>query len=467
MKTIKYLMIGAMLIVSAGVSAQTADYQPQVNAIYKVLQENPGKPEAAKKLEKAFVGAYKKNPAALTQLGYTFLAEKHLDKAKYYADMVLKKNKNFGDAYVLLGDIEQLKEEGGQAAMWYQNAMSMDPKNPNGYVKYANIYRKDPATFDETMNKLKAEVPSYPVEAVSGHSFFIINDYDKAYNYYSKSNPNTIDEQQIYEYAQSAFFTGNSAKALEVAKKGISRFPNTNVEKALSRYALYCAIDQNQMDDAEKYAKFMESSDMDLIYNDYQYIGRVYLMENKYNEAIERFNKALEKKADAYQNYQYLSEAYNGLGDEDKAISYAEKYLSLASNAKPSDFVKLAKIYDAKAQGDDVELYMEKAMGVYDKMAEKYPSLKSYAILQQGNLAYGHEKNAVAQSKWLAVIDLLQDKADRDETDTSTLKTAYRQLGASIWADKGIKDAAPYLDRLVEMDPDDSIAVRYLEAKNK
>ena len=114
-----------------------------------------------------------------------------------------------------------------------------------------------------------------------------------------------------------------------------------------------------------------------------------------------------------------------------------------------------------------MEMYLEKAMGVYDKMADKYPSLKSYAILQQGNLAFAHDKNALAQSKWLAVIDLLQDKADRDETDNSSLKTAYRSLGGSIWADKGIKEAAPYLDRLVELDPEYTIAKRYMEAINK
>ncbi len=475
MKTIKYLLIGAMLTVSTGMSAQTADYQPQLNAIYKVLKENPGKPDAAKNLVKAYEKAYKKDPAALVALGYGFLSENHLDKAKYYADLVLKKNKTCGDAYVLLGDIEQQKEEGGQAAMWYKNAMSMDPKNPNGYIKYANIYRKDPATFDDTMNKLKKEVPSYPIEAESGHSYFIINDYKSAYNYYSKSNQNTNDEQQTYEYAQAAYFTGNADKALEVAQKGISRFPNSNVEKALTRYALYSAVDLGKYTDAEKYANFMERSDMDLIYNDFQNIGKVYLAEEKYNEAIERFNKALEKKDDAYLNYQLLSEAYAGLGEEDQAISFAEKYLSLASSVKVSDFTKLADIYSQKAveaqkaEDGNVDLYMEKSMGVFDRMIEKFPQLKTYGILQQGNVAFKLNNNALAQSKWLAVIDLLQDKSDRTAREVTDLTSAYRQLGALLWADKdkGIKAAAPYLDRLVELDPEDNIAKRYLEAISK
>ena len=28
------------------------------------------------------------------------------------------------------------------AASWYKNCMTMDPKNPQGYISYANVYRK-------------------------------------------------------------------------------------------------------------------------------------------------------------------------------------------------------------------------------------------------------------------------------------------------------------------------------------
>ena len=109
------------------------------------------------------------------------------------------------------------------------------------------------------------------------------------------------------------------------------------------------------------------------------------------------------------------------------------------------------------------------SMGVFDRMIEKFPQLKTYGILQQGNVAFKLNNNALAQSKWLAVIDLLQDKSDRTAREVTDLTSAYRQLGALLWADKdkGIKAAAPYLDRLVELDPEDNIAKRYLEAISK
>ena len=36
------------------------------------------------------------------------------------ANAVIAKFKDYGDAYVLLGDIAAMKDDGGDAAMWYQ-----------------------------------------------------------------------------------------------------------------------------------------------------------------------------------------------------------------------------------------------------------------------------------------------------------------------------------------------------------
>lgn len=470
MKAIKYLLIGAMLTVSTSMSAQSAAYQSEVNAIWKVLQENKGNADAAKKMEKEFVKKYKKDPAALVQLGKAFLAENYMEKAQYYADMVMKKNKNYGDAYVLLGDIEQLKDqenEGGKAAYWYQNAMTMDPKNPNGYINYANIFRESTTIFDETMSKLKQEVPSYPVEAAAGHSFYVINKFRKAYDYYSKSDPNTIDESQLYEYVLTAYYTENKDKALEVAKIGMRRFAGKEMEHYFTRYALYNAVDLDKMDEASKDATALENSKLEKIYKDYLYFGRTLLAEQKYNEAIEKFNKSLEMKEDATDNYKYLSEAYSALGVEDVAIDYSVKYLTVAEDVMPADFVNLVNVYTQKAEKGDYELNMEKAMDVYSKMAEKFPTSNYYAFLQQGNIAEKLKRSDLAESRWLAVIELLQDKTEYNSTEKMCLIAALKQLGVKIWREKGISNAAQYLDRLVELAPDDSIVKNYLEQKKK
>ena len=182
------MLVGSQLTISA----QTTVYGSQLGPITTALKADPNNPNAAKDQVKAYVKAFKKNPEALVALGNAYFTAKQYDKAIFYADMALKKNKNFGDAYVLKGDVEALKDDGGEAAMWYQQSMTLDPTNPNGYTRYASIYRKrDPKTVEATMEALKKNVPSYPAEAELGHMFWS-TDLRKSYEYYQKTNPNTI-----------------------------------------------------------------------------------------------------------------------------------------------------------------------------------------------------------------------------------------------------------------------------------
>ena len=160
MKAIKYLAIVAMLVLSQiAASAQSTVYSSQLGPIITALKADPTNPNAAKDLVKTYVKQFKKNPEALVALGNAYFTAKQYDKAIMYADMALKKNKNFGDAYVLKGDVEALKDDGGEAAMWYQQSMTLDPTNPNGYTRYASIYRKrDPQTVEQTIEEERAQL---------------------------------------------------------------------------------------------------------------------------------------------------------------------------------------------------------------------------------------------------------------------------------------------------------------------
>ena len=96
MKAIKYFVIGAMLVGSQlTISAQTTIYGSQLGPITTALKADPNNPNAAKDQVKAYVKAFKKNPEALVALGNAYFTAKQYDKAIFYADMALKKNKNF------------------------------------------------------------------------------------------------------------------------------------------------------------------------------------------------------------------------------------------------------------------------------------------------------------------------------------------------------------------------------------
>ena len=127
------------------------DVKSQVEAIKKVVTDNKSNPAAAEEQVKDFVKENKKNAEALAGLGRAYFEIKDTASAREYAMMAIdrgKDDKGKALAYILLGDIAALSDEGGGAASQYNQAMLLDPQNPTGYIKYAAVYRKvDPVKF--------------------------------------------------------------------------------------------------------------------------------------------------------------------------------------------------------------------------------------------------------------------------------------------------------------------------------
>lgn len=90
---------------------------------------------------KAIFKANKKNPEVLLGMGRAYLEVKDTANASKYANLALARNKKYAKAFILLGDIAVLADDGGKAAEQYQQAKYFDPKDPEGYFKYANILR--------------------------------------------------------------------------------------------------------------------------------------------------------------------------------------------------------------------------------------------------------------------------------------------------------------------------------------
>ena len=139
MKTIKYLMIGALMAgVYAPVNAQE-DHKAVIDQVTTIIK---AKGADVEKRVKEIFKANKKNADVLTAIGRAYLDVKDTTNAQKYAEMAMARNKHFGDAYVLAGDIEAFKDNGGGASSWYEQATMFDPKNPAGYRRYAQVNSK-------------------------------------------------------------------------------------------------------------------------------------------------------------------------------------------------------------------------------------------------------------------------------------------------------------------------------------
>ena len=142
------------------------------------------KPADMNKQLEAYYKKNKKNAENLVAFGRAFYEAKDTANAKVYANYALQATKNkCAPAFVLLGDIEALSDNGGAAAAQYDQAIYVDPSLVEAYYKYALVYRKiDPRGAARKLDELKAARPDVSVDAIKGHIFMIAGDRKSAYN---------------------------------------------------------------------------------------------------------------------------------------------------------------------------------------------------------------------------------------------------------------------------------------------
>ena len=141
-----------------------------------------------------------------------------------------------------------------------------------------------------------------------------------------------------------------------------------------------------------------------------------------------------------------------GLNNADKALEYSELYMQKNPNATPSDYAKMAQIYVEKKD-------FSKALGIYDKMAEKFPQITGWTYMIASSVADKSGNTELGAAYNQKIIDMLGNKADRDEDETGYLKQALRLIGYYYWSEKNdLEKAKPYYEMLIKIDPNDGNA---------
>lgn len=468
MKTMKYLLAGAFLI---GMSAQALaqDIKSQIDAISKVIVANKDNPKAAEDQVKEFYKEYKKDPEALAGLGRAYLDIKDTVNATKYAELAIKQGKNNAAGYILFGDIEVAKNDGGAAASWYKQATVLDPKNPQGYIKYANIYRvSSPATAAEMLEKLRVVMPEYPVDAEAAHFFYGARKYDKAVEYYDKvTDRSKLSRDQLREYALAGYFNGNNDKSIEVSSYGNKLYPRDAV---LNRMTFYNSLAKKDYATAVKFADalFTASDSAKIISRDYTMCGHAFMGLKDYEKAIDMFKKSLEAE-ESSDVHKLLSDAYSEAGDVQNAIAEYNAYVSKKENPTASDYMALATIYTNEAsKATDVaakEEAFRKADEVYAQVIEKFPDYKAYGTYMRANINGNLDPDftkGLSEPYYKELVEIVNARTTKGSNDMGYLKAAYYNLGAISYT-RGDKDSGDdYMRKLLEVDPDNATAKQML-----
>ena len=477
MKAIKYLFIAALTasFSTAAMAQEATGTKADVDAVKKIISS---KPADLDKQMKPFYKANKKNAENLVAFGREFLAVKDTAHAKVYANYALETSKHkCAPAFLLLGDIEAIGDNGGQAAAMYEQAIYVDPKNPDAYYKYANVYRKiSPAGAVAKLNELRQQRPDVAVDALAGRIYYMSNEFDKALDAYNKADMKLMEERDLSDYAMSAFFKQQYDKALEVAKFGLSKNPR---HAAFNRLAFFNSTELKKFDNALMYADalFNKSDSAKFSYYDYTYYGNALIGAKQPQKAIEMYELALKQedmdnKAKRAGVVKQLSDAYRDMEDFPNAIKHYKDYLASMDKPTANDLAALASLHmqhGATLNSDAQAEAFKMADETYADLALKYENAVEYATFMRARVNGQMDPD---QSKGLAkpfyekLVELIGPKTDLDNTDRARLIESYRYLISYYFVQKDNKaKGKEYAEKLLSIDPENEIAKQVLSTK--
>lgn len=475
MKAIKYLFTAALLTGFSSAAMAQDGTKADIDAVKKIISS---KPADLDKQMKPYYKENKKNAENLVAFGREFMAAKDTANAKTYANYALQASKNkCAAAFILLGDIEAISDNGGGAAAQYEQAIYVDPKNPDAYYKYANVYRKiSPSGAVAKLNELRQQRPDIAVDALAGRIYYMSNEFDKALAAYDKADKNKMEERDLSDYAMSAFFKQKYDKALEVAKFGLSKNPR---HAAFNRLAFFNSTELKKYDDALMYADalFNKSDSAKFSYYDYTYYGNALIGAKQPQKAIEMYELALKQedmdnKAKRAGVVKQLSDAYRDMEDFPNAIKHYKDYLASMEKPTANDLAALASLHmqhGATLKDNEQAEAFKMADETYADLAQKYENAMEYATFMRARVNGQMDPD---QSKGLAkpyyekLVELIGPKTELDATEKARLKESYHYLISYYFIQKDDKATAKdYAAKMLVIDPENQIAKQVMEAK--
>lgn len=473
MKTRKFLLIGLMLL-GLSMPSMAQDNKAQIDEVTNIIKSKPA--DLADQM-KAIYKKNKKNAELLCGIGRAFYDVKDTLNAKVYADYALKADSKYGAAYILLGDLAARANDGGAAAQFYEQAIYYEPKNPEAYYKYANVYRKvSPSGAVAKLEELREQRPDIAVDALKGRIYYSSNEFEKAIDSYGKVDVNSLEESDVTSYAMSLWFSQKYQKSLQVVEAGLKKNPR---DAAYNRLALFNCTDLKDYDNALKYADalFNKSDSAKFSYFDYTYYGNALSGAKKHTEAIEMYKKALEQNFDDKSKragvVKQLAEAYKQNDDYENAIKTYQEFLNSVNNPQANDLVGLALLYTQYAstlEGDARMENFKKAESTYNDLKSKFADAEEYAIykIAQVNSYMDPETTeGLAKPYYEQLAGIIEPRAEKDASDKARLIESYSYLGYYYLVKEDIETSTSYWNKILELDPENAKAKQVIESLSK
>lgn len=432
----------------------------------KILLDESKKLEAAKYFEQALEKTKYKKPEILLAVAKAQIASENGDanQAIDLLNRAIKKDKHNPQLYTELGKAYRKLNNGTEAFKAFRQAIEADKNFAEAYYLTGMIFR--------TQNNADLYL-EYFNKAIQADAKYAPAYYQLYYHYYFK-NVNTAKDylekyialsdhkmDNDYDYTDILYLTKNYTQAIELAKKLIE----TDKEKTPARIYKLIAYSyqetgdhQNAFDYIHQY--FRAAPDSIFIAKDFILVADLYAEKQKTDSAIFFYKVGTELEKDSI----FLIKYYKILAD------LAKQQKDYSERAK-----WLGKYYVSNQKSTNVDLFnwglswfqagnYEKSDSVFAMYVDKYPT-QVFGYYWRGRSSAAIDstmEQGLAIPYYAKVVEL----GEMDSTGNSKrqLIEAYGYLaGFETNHNKNYGKAIEYFEKLLQLDPDNEQAKKYVQ----
>lgn len=339
--------------------------------------------------------------------------------------------------YILEGDIKYDAQDFGGAAAQYEQAITFDPKNPEGYVKYANAYfRVNPKFSIEKLEQLNTELPTSALaQRELAEKYYEANYWNKAADLYGKyiQNPNHFPEDKA-RYSVLLYYGKKYDESLAVANEILAQDPTNFLMQRLRFLNLadlknYTAADQAAKDFFTKnVGKTFTTNDFTTYADVLQNLGQDSL-------AVVQYELAVANDPDNADLLNEISTVYTKAKQYPKAADAYALYLSKIEEPSSNDLYAAAGRYlnAAATAGDNAELRAETATKgleyITKAIAEAQPNPLLYQRKARLHIAgNNNQPNQESVDSYALMTELLdKEPANMDPTNKDNKLNMYKE----------------------------------------
>jgi cytochrome c-type biogenesis protein CcmH/NrfG len=437
----------------------------------QVLLEEGHKDSARAYFNKALLITKEKDAVILSAIAQAHQGADSGD-ALYAVELLnkaIKKEKHNPELYVELGDAWRRLEDGGQSYKAYQDALAEDSKYAKALYKSGKIF----VTQNNPEQYLK-----YFNDAVTADSLFAPAWYELYYHYYFRDVNKAMDNLIHYIAASDPGIKNDylvtdllysSRKYQEAIQKAQQLIDHQDGVSEPRLYKLI-AYSYKELHDSARALDFMQEyfrkqQDTGFVAKDYETMGEIYDLLNRPDSAVSYYVKAGSLEKDSVQHR-----------------AFAKKLAGLYKKQKDysNEALWLGVYYDGNKKATNLDLFN---WGLAFYMAKEYPKADSVFALYETKYPdqdFGYYWRArsdvaidtamqtgMAIPHYLKLIDIAE-KDTANKTNRKHLIEAYGYIAAyKANNQKDYAGAIDYFGKLLELDPVNQDARRYIEILKK